>query len=136
MLDTTRAWLRDIREARESQVERETLERIRFAKEVVLPSLRKEIPVSSVWIFGSVARKEATEDSDIDIFVEAGPEWDNVSWGALQDAANRAKQFAMRQDRSFDMDIVVWTTRHCILAAEKEDPFWMMIQKEGVEIFP
>lgn len=37
------------------------------------PYIRKEFDVKSMHLFGSVARNEAMEDSDVDLFVEMPP---------------------------------------------------------------
>ena len=39
----------------------------------LLPALRREFPVRRMALFGSVARGEATDGSDIDILVEVDP---------------------------------------------------------------
>jgi uncharacterized protein len=36
----------------------------------ILPELQAKYPLKHLWIFGSVARGEATENSDVDILVE------------------------------------------------------------------
>ena len=36
----------------------------------IIPELQAKYPLKHLWIFGSVARGEATEDSDVDILVE------------------------------------------------------------------
>ncbi len=39
----------------------------------MLPILRREFPLKSMAVFGSVARGEATPDSDVDILVDVDP---------------------------------------------------------------
>jgi len=39
----------------------------------MLPILRREFPLKSMAVFGSVARGEATPDSDLDILVDVDP---------------------------------------------------------------
>lgn len=43
------------------------------ALRAVKPRLEAEYPLQSMAIFGSVARDEATEQSDVDVMVELGP---------------------------------------------------------------
>jgi predicted nucleotidyltransferase len=49
--------------------QQKTLERLRKCK----PELEREFPLQRMALFGSVARGEATEASDIDILVEVAP---------------------------------------------------------------
>jgi predicted nucleotidyltransferase len=47
----------------------EILERLRTGR----PALQREFPLQRIALFGSVARGEATEDSDVDILVDVDP---------------------------------------------------------------
>lgn len=40
---------------------------------LILPGLRKEFPLRSMAVFGSVARGESTPESDLDILVDVDP---------------------------------------------------------------
>jgi predicted nucleotidyltransferase len=40
---------------------------------LILPGLRKEFPLRSMAVFGSVARGECTPESDLDILVDVDP---------------------------------------------------------------
>ncbi|MGC8467586.1 MAG: nucleotidyltransferase family protein [Acidithiobacillus sp.] len=135
MRESTKRWLQDIRKTRQSQVERATCERARFAQEVLLPALRAKIPVASAWILGSVARREATEDSDLDVFVVMLPEGDRWTWQARQDAAGRARRIACQRGCPFGIDIIVWTAGEAAAAKAHADPFWETIESEGIRIY-
>ena len=52
------------------------LEKLREAK----PFLQKKYPIAQIGLFGSYARGEATEDSDIDILVEFNA---SIGWGIM-----------------------------------------------------
>ena len=39
----------------------------------LLPGLRQEFPLNTMAVFGSVARGESTQDSDLDILVDVDP---------------------------------------------------------------
>ena len=43
---------------------------LRALLQVALPGLRRQWPIASLAIFGSVARNEATAESDLDVLVE------------------------------------------------------------------
>jgi uncharacterized protein len=50
-----------------------TLDELRAAKRETILAIARRHGVTSVRIFGSFARNEAREDSDLDLLVEAGP---------------------------------------------------------------
>lgn len=50
-----------------------TLDELRTAKRETILAIARRHGVTSVRVFGSFARNEAREDSDLDLLVEAGP---------------------------------------------------------------
>jgi uncharacterized protein len=50
-----------------------TLDELRAAKRETILAIARRHGVTSVRVFGSFARDEAREDSDLDLLVEAGP---------------------------------------------------------------
>jgi predicted nucleotidyltransferase len=50
-----------------------TLDELRAAKRETILAIARRHGVTSVRVFGSFARNEAREDSDLDLLVEAGP---------------------------------------------------------------
>jgi hypothetical protein len=50
-----------------------TLDELRTAKRDTILAIAQRHGVTSVRVFGSFARNEAREDSDLDLLVEAGP---------------------------------------------------------------
>jgi predicted nucleotidyltransferase len=81
--------------------------------------------VEAVILFGSVARGEATTDSDVDLVVLAGPDWDGRS--ELEDA--------VRTRLGNDCDVLVFTPdqfrRHASLA---DEPVVAAILTDGVAL--
>jgi hypothetical protein len=51
-----------------------TLDELRAAKRETILAIARRHGVTSVRVFGSFARNEAREDSDLDLLVEAGPQ--------------------------------------------------------------
>ena len=49
--------------------------RYAYARDVVAPALAQAFGANRVWLFGSVARNDASCDSDIDLLVESGDEY-------------------------------------------------------------
>ncbi|MBF0334244.1 MAG: nucleotidyltransferase family protein, partial [Alphaproteobacteria bacterium] len=48
------------------------------------PSLRRRYPIRSMGVFGSYARGEQREDSDVDVLVELGDDLDLIAYAGLQ----------------------------------------------------
>jgi len=79
--------------------------------------------VETVILFGSVARGEATADSDIDLVVLAAPEWDGRS--ELEDV--------VRARLGNDCDVLVFTPEQFSrLAASRDEPVVAEILADGV----
>lgn len=79
--------------------------------------------VDAVILFGSVARGEATADSDIDLAVLASPDWDGRS--ELEDA--------VRARLGNDCDVLVFTPEEFSrLAASGDEPVVAKILADGV----
>lgn len=79
--------------------------------------------VDAVILFGSVARGEATADSDVDLVVLASPDWDGRT--ELEDA--------VRARLGNDCDVLVFTPQEFSrLAASGEEPVLAEILSDGV----
>lgn len=79
--------------------------------------------VEAVVLFGSVARGEATADSDVDLVVLAGPDWDGRS--ELEDV--------VRARLGNDCDVLVFTPEEFSrLAASRDEPVLAEILADGV----
>jgi predicted nucleotidyltransferase len=77
----------------------------------------------TVILFGSVARGEATADSDVDLVVLAGPDWDGRS--ELEDV--------VRARLGNDCDVLVFTPEEFSrLAASRDEPVVAEILADGV----
>ena len=50
-----------------------TIEELRAAKRTAILAIAKRHGVTSIRVFGSFARGEARDDSDLDLLIEAGP---------------------------------------------------------------
>ena len=81
--------------------------------------------VEAVILFGSVARGEATADSDVDLVVLAGPDWDGRS--GLEDA--------VRSRLGNDCDVLVFAPDQFILhASSGDEPVVAEILTDGVAL--
>jgi predicted nucleotidyltransferase len=79
--------------------------------------------VEAVILFGSVARGEATADSDVDLVVLAGPDWDGRA--ELEDV--------IRARLGNDCDVLVFTPEEFSrLAASRDEPVVAEILADGV----
>ena len=79
---------------------------LQIAREKLLPSLIDLFDPDAIWVFGSVARRTATEDSDIDLLIVSGPGLDGVPWLKRQQMAMEA---VAQTGMPFGCDIIVWT---------------------------
>jgi predicted nucleotidyltransferase len=86
-------------------------------------------------VFGSGARGTATQDSDVDVFVECGERLSNVRFLDRLGIAIDAKEAARNKGFTFSSDIIVWTKKELATGISSNTPFWQTICKEGVLIY-
>ncbi|MHB0873422.1 MAG: nucleotidyltransferase domain-containing protein [Acidithiobacillus ferrooxidans] len=79
---------------------------LQITREKLLPSIIDLFDPDVVWVFGSVARRTATEDSDIDLLIVSGPGLDDVPWLKRQQMAMEA---VIQARMPFGCDAIVWT---------------------------
>lgn len=80
--------------------------------------------VSSVILFGSLARGEATPDSDVDLAVIAPRSWH----------AKIALEDSVRSRLGNDCDVIVFTARHFTQLARSGEPVVSDIVRDGVAL--
>lgn len=61
-----------------------TLDDIMTQLHALQPDLRRRYPIRSMGVFGSCARGEQREDSDVDVLVELGDDMDLIAYAGLQ----------------------------------------------------
>jgi predicted nucleotidyltransferase len=61
-----------------------TLDDILPQLRVLLPDLRRRYPIRSMKVFGSYARGDQREDSDLDLLIELGEGVDLIGYAGLQ----------------------------------------------------
>jgi predicted nucleotidyltransferase len=61
-----------------------TLDELRASRRDTILAIAKRHGVTSIRVFGSFARNEAREDSDLDLLIEAGPNTSAFFPGGLQ----------------------------------------------------
>lgn len=88
-------------------------------------AIRERLPVKQVWLFGSVARGEATEDSDVDLLVVL-PNDHGIERPCLQ-----AKLAITRAKTGLPTDVVVITEGE---AANPSSTFIEDALREGIPI--
>ncbi|WP_077218349.1 nucleotidyltransferase family protein [Acidithiobacillus albertensis] len=109
--------------------------RMSAAKTLLVPALIKRIGSTRIWVFGSVARREATENSDIDIFVECDGTVAQLPWSKRQDAISDLLKMVRKQGFTWGCDIIVWSTEEVRLGTKISEPMIETIKKEGVLIY-
>ena len=62
----------------------QTLDRILAQLRAAQPELRRRYPIRSMRVFGSYARGEQRDDSDVDVLVELGDDMDLIAYTGLQ----------------------------------------------------
>lgn len=62
----------------------QTLDRILAQLRAAQPELRRRYPIRSMGVFGSYARGEQRDDSDVDVLVELGDDMDLIAYTGLQ----------------------------------------------------
>ena len=78
--------------------------RVDFAREVAAPALAKAFGARRIWLFGSVAKGEAEQFSDIDLLVDAG-----VGMGAKERLFKAAEVIESLDDIPCGVDVIVLT---------------------------
>lgn len=104
-------------------------------REKLVPALLGPLDAERIWVFGSVARGTATQDSDVDVFVECGNLIENVRFLDRLGIAINAKETARNKGFAFSSDIIVWTREELAAGISSNTPFWQTICKEGVLIY-
>lgn len=95
---------------------------IAMLRAVIADSVNSQ--VESVIIFGSIARGQATPDSDIDLAVIANPEWDRRS--QLEDAIHNSM--------GNDCDVLVFTLKRFQQSARSGEPVVADILRDGIAL--
>lgn len=87
--------------------------------------------VSSILVFGSVARHTAGVDSDIDIMVLMDPEKQPVGWRMQRDIRSLALPVELEEDVVFDLKVACITD---LAGLRGHTPFMERVQTEGVPV--
>lgn len=90
--------------------------RYRYARDIAAPALALAFHADRVWLFGSVARNEATEDSDIDLLVEC-----KEGCLPIKERLFLANEVIASISAPFDFDVAALTSRE--FNAKIESPF-------------
>ncbi len=95
--------------------------------ERLAPLLAAALEAKHVWLFGSVARREATQGSDADVLVEVGGRFADDRFMDRMSLAYAAR----RQARlPFSCDIVTLSSEEIADKRKAENPFFREIWKE------
>jgi len=89
-------------------------------QKIVVPIVKK-YPVRQVILFGSYARQEAREHSDVDLIVDSDGALDGISFFTI--VGDISKQLPVKSD-VFEMQEI-----------EKSSNFYLSVEKEGVIIY-
>lgn len=107
-----------------------SLLRMAKARETLIPLLANAFQARRIWIFGSTARLDASEDSDMDVFVETDDKFRTIRFLDRQDIVLNVLEEARKQGFNLPCDIIPWTTREVV---EGWKGSWMKtIREEGI----
>lgn len=134
--ESIRNWIRDAQTERASLLERETQRRREFAERFLVPAILQNIPTVSIWIFGSVARGEATKESDIDVLTVCDDAWKSMRWQERLTFAENAKDEAFKKSGiSLPCDLAIWTGEEWEEEKKKGNPFALSICRDGRKVY-
>lgn len=107
--------------------------RITQARDVLIPLLAAGFCARRIWLFGSVARMEATEDSDMDIFVEASQKFHAIRFLDRQDIVLDVLKDARRQGFDLACDIIPWSEQE--VDEGQDSSFLQTVHQDGVILY-
>ena len=103
----------------------------KFDKEIALEfkkRIEKIIPILDFRVFGSRARGDASDDSDLDVFIEV----ENIS------SQQRLFISEIASDIGFERDLIITTLvatyQHLVAGPLGADPIMQNIEKEGIAL--
>lgn len=102
---------------------------------ILVPIIVEQIDPSRIWIFGSVARGEASENSDVDIFVECGGLCSQQSWSSRQDYPSRILKTARQHGFLWGCDMIVWSEEEVKKGYHCSAPMIVTIENEGCLVY-
>jgi predicted nucleotidyltransferase len=95
--------------------------------ERLVPPLAEALEAKHIWLFGSVARNDAMEDSDADILVEVG---DRVANHRFMDRMGLAYAARKEARLPFSCDIVTLSSEEIAEKLKTGNPFFCDLWKE------
>ncbi len=95
--------------------------------ERLAPLLATALDAKHIWLFGSVARREATPNSDADILVEVG---DRLADDRFMDRMSLAYAARREARLPFSCDIVTLSSEEIAEKLKAENPFFRELWKE------
>lgn len=95
--------------------------------ERLAPPLAEALEAKHIWLFGSVARNDAMDDSDADILVEVG---DRVAHHRFMDRMNLAYAARKEARLPFSCDIVPLSSGEIAEKLKTGNPFFRDLWKE------
>ncbi len=95
-----------------------TSEQIKLMKDVIVETMQPE----KIYLFGSYATGEATEDSDVDILIEVN----NSNTRPYKRSVPLSIKFLDYEELLFDKDIFIYTTEEVIKFEKKKYSFLNM----------
>ena len=98
-----------------------------IAVRVLVPALTQRLDARRIWLFGSVARGEPSEDSDLDVLVEVG---EKVAGLPFKERVAAAYDVVAGAPLAFGCDIIPWTTAELAAKHEAGGPFFRTLWGE------
>lgn len=87
--------------------------RYRYARDIAAPALAHAFNADRVWLFGSTASHNASDDSDIDLMVECKDDC-----LPIKNRLFLANEIVSSLAAPFDIDVIVLTVGECVAKSE------------------
>ena len=103
-----------------------------WASQNLVPALVDSLQAEGIWIFGSVARQDASPNSDLDVLVKNGSTWDDVPWKKRMDVVYDVTE---RLTPPFPVDIVVLSHQEIAAKLQSRSPYFLLIWHEKEALY-
>jgi predicted nucleotidyltransferase len=133
--DDVRRWIdAGIAQWQQRRVE-ESAARLAAAQDGMVPLLRDTWPVEEIWVFGSVARETAGEDSDIDLFVVLDTSVHCLPFPEKLEMQAKMARLAKQHGVPYALDMILWAREDFLNGQRNGSVFLETILNEGRKLY-